>query len=935
MDKKTTMIVAIVAVVIVAAAGCVVVFGGNNGGNGPHDVAIASQLQIRGNANDDYTINADDMAIVDDIIAGNKKLEDYKLADVNADGKVDETDKNLLQDLIDRKDGCKVFVVCVDENKNPVTVEATYPLRNVVPYGTNMQLPVLYANAGQYMAGYFTTSYKTAEASISDKAVDLKGATRQIPDTAWTNFTKLDSDLASKGGVGALLVDYSGIAQITAPRVKDLEDAGIPMICYSSADSKEEVTTVLTLGFLFGGDCEKLAVNYAKESWKVFDAVKEKVGNLEDSKRTSYIAFNMHIYVCCNDSTFNSSGADAGGIPYYKVNADFAKAYAGSNSVKMNSTEALSNYRDAGALLNTRSMDWGLTEYQYKDAVIETWNHDNSGTPSSEYFKGFEDRLTFVNNLLPGGARLAYYAHALYGDKFSEGWADSVLQNFINLGTDPLKGQNLNTIVAHIDKDVYDKACGKEVASESAVDILSTFMTNYKGTFATGADDAKFAFANGSVPEKAVIKVANGNTSGYSPNVNSITVQVTPDAKTLYDDNEKDYSAQVGKTTPMGATYVKANVTKGNFAGLYGYYLNITSSGSASGYITGYVGNVFFETYFFQRADMTDADFQGVADAMYDAIFKTVKYSGPAIPEDIPEGTLVGAAAIADTFASENAAWTVSSDSTETEGILDYVCPTKTDKVAKVRMYVGADAATLYATKAAAIAALNGTTAMGSKNYATIATPVSVPGVKCTAVLGQLTSSAFLQFAMLCGNTYVEIIDAPVYVYLAGADAQSDAIAMMNALAASIARADSVAIAFATVNSDAWKVAEGATATEATLDYTCPTKTDKVAKVKISVGDDAATKYAAKAATISALNGTTAMGSKNYATIATPVSVPGVECTAVLGQLTSSAFLQFTMQSGNAFVEIVDAPAYIYIANAAASDDAKAMMDLFAAAITA
>ncbi len=454
MNKQTTMIVAValVAVVIVAAAGVMLV---NNDSN-ESDAAIASKLQIVGNLNDDHTIDAQDMTVLEKLIKEEKTASEYPLADVNGDGALNEKDKENLQNLIDRKSGTPVRVICVDRNGNNTTVSCTYPLRNVVPYGTNVQEPLLYANGGQYVAGYFVSSYKVAEASISDKAVNLKGSQRSITDAAWKNFTTLAASL--NNNIGAFIADYSGIAQINDSRAADLEAAGIPLIIYKSADATDEITTVLTLGFLFGGECEKMGVDYAQKSWNVLDQIDKKVGGLSDSKKSSYISCNMYIYICQNDSTFNTSGMEAGGIPYYKVNSDFATKYAGTSSVKMTSTEALSNYKDVDAILNNRSMDWCTTEEKLKETIIATWDHSNSGVSSTEYFKGFEDKLAYVNNLLPGAVKVAYMAHALYGDQFSLEWADGVLKDFIDMGTNPLKGQSVDTVLAYIDVNVYKKA---------------------------------------------------------------------------------------------------------------------------------------------------------------------------------------------------------------------------------------------------------------------------------------------------------------------------------------------------------------------------------------------------------------------------------------------------------------------------------------------
>lgn len=455
MERKMTMVVAAVTVVaVMLAAGAFVVL--NDGGNdGGRNAAIASKLQIRGNANDDYTIDSEDMKILEDIIAGSKSQDDYPLADVNGDGIVNESDISLLKDLVDRKDGAKVYVICLDRGGDTTAVEATYPLRNVVPYGTNMQLPMLYANGGQYVAGYFVSSYGVAEASIADGARDLKGSQRNITDASWSNFTSLDSSI--EGGLGAILVDYSGISQITDKRMADLEEAGIPMICYESADATAEITTVLTLGFLFGGDCETMGVKYAQTAWNVVEEIKDGLKGVEEKDRMHYICCTMYIYVCGANSSFNTSATTAGGIAYASVNSEFNSKYV-KNSTKMISTEALSKFTDADIIINNRSMDWGLTADEIKSLVIDTWDHDNGGVSSTVYFAKFLDKLVYIDNLLPGAVKLAYMAHAMYGGIFSMDWADGILQTYIDMGTLPLKGQTLDTILAYIDVKDYNAA---------------------------------------------------------------------------------------------------------------------------------------------------------------------------------------------------------------------------------------------------------------------------------------------------------------------------------------------------------------------------------------------------------------------------------------------------------------------------------------------
>ena len=457
MEKSLTMKIAAVAVVIViVVAACALLLSNNKEKD---DVEIKASLMVRGNADNNYKIDQNDMDILEDIIAGNKALEDYPLADVNKDGKVDETDKKILQDMLDHKTGTKIYVETLDVNGDNTTVEVTYPLRNVVTYATNMEMPVLYAGGGDYVAGYFTKSYKNAQASVSSTAVDLEGSQRQITAASWANFTKLDADLnaSGKGGIGAFLVDYSGITQITSERVSDLEAAGIPILAYESADSTVEGATVVTLSYLFGEKTEPIGQEYAKLSDEVLSYIDSKIGKLSNDELKTYISFKMYIYICGPDSTFASTPSTAHGIPYSEVNSDFASKYT-KNSTKMETVEALSNYTDVDCLINNRSIDWQATDDDAKKMIVDTWNHSNKGVSSTEYFKGFENKLVYVNNLLPGPAKLAYTAAALYGEEISYEWANSILQECIDMGLAPLQGYTVEQIVPYFDLTKYEAA---------------------------------------------------------------------------------------------------------------------------------------------------------------------------------------------------------------------------------------------------------------------------------------------------------------------------------------------------------------------------------------------------------------------------------------------------------------------------------------------
>lgn len=458
MEKSMLLKIATILAVIIVIGAVLVATGSDDKDN--TEISVKSTLMIRGNADGNYVIDQKDMEVLEAVIASEKTLADHPLADVNGDGEVNDTDRAILQNMIDRRAGT-VYVIALDREGNETTVPVQYPLRNIVTYATNMDMPVIYSGGAPYIAGYFSMTYENAQASIGKGAVNLDASSRTIPDASWAKFTKLDADLANVGGIGAFITDYSAIAQVTEKRADDLKAAKIPFMAFKSADAMVECDLVLTLSYLFGEDTEPLGVKYAKLRDRVLSEIESKLESISDDDKNTFIAFNMWKYICSKNSTYATTGVAAGGIYYSDVNNEFYDKYTKDkiNSTPMDTVEALSNYTDVDRLVNYRSIDWLASADEFNEEVISTWDHlDGDKIPLSEYFKGFEDRLSYVNNLLPGPAKLAYTAVAIYPNLFTKEWADSVLQECIDMGVPSVQGHALEQLVPYFDYAMYKEA---------------------------------------------------------------------------------------------------------------------------------------------------------------------------------------------------------------------------------------------------------------------------------------------------------------------------------------------------------------------------------------------------------------------------------------------------------------------------------------------
>ena len=919
MNSKMTALVAVIAVAVVVVAGAVVITT-NNKSSSSYE-AGASHLQIRGNVNDDTTIDSKDMEILEKVISEEYKLTDYPLADVNGDGKADDTDKQHLQDLIDRKEGCSAFVICLDREGKTTFQEITYPLRDVVTYGTNAQLPTLYANGGQYMAGYFKSSYATAESSISPSAVDLKGDARAIPTAAWANFTKLDSDLTN--GIGAFIVDYSGISAISDSYAEDITAGKIPFLIFSSADATSEITTVLTLGFLFGGDCEQMGLNYAKTSWDVINKIGQDVSGIADKDKTTFIGCTMYIYICQNDSTFASSGVIAGGMPYYKTNSSFAEAYKGANSVKMASVEALSNYKDIGRILNTRSIDFGLDPSEVKEAIIGTWDHDNAGISSKEYFKGFDSKLTYIDNIMPGAVKVAYMAHALYSGKFSIDYANGVLLQFINLGTLPLKGQTLDTIVPFIDKAVYDGAVSQTTVSvgDNALDMANSLYKNYTGKYKTGASDAAYSFANGSNGTSATLSVANTNTDPEQ-NLNTIKVTVASDAKTAYTNRYAEYAGLVSPESGYAAVNLSSD-----FYGAYACYKNDAGVGIA--HITGYIQEVMFDCYLYEDYSITEADLQGLVTALYSAVTNPVVYDGTPIPE----ANSSGAKLVAETLAHNDSKWAVSNleEATTESATVDLNGKNAMGNAAVFHIPIksGYSLSASYDTMSAAVDERLDelVSSKGSSTQKYVAYTKSVEGVELHAVYGHIESKTYtyLYFVMKCGNILVDGTTAKVCLTNeTESQLPADVDAFFEELASAVkssAESGAELVANALVaNNSAWSIPSDATVTSASASVVLAGKgamgSAKDYTLPIQCKDGADADYTTMSAAVDERLDelVSSKGSSTQKYVAYTKSVEGVDLHAVYGHIANKdyTYVYFVMKCGNTIIDGTDAKVCFY-----------------------
>ena len=473
LSKMQMVAIGVVAVVLIGGLSVAFVLNDDDDDNPPTNEFTTSALfPVFGNANEDLKLDGADMAIIQSIIDGNAKFEDYPLADANDDGKINSKDIAQIGKLINNE-SCTVTVVGLDKDDKQVKVKMDFPVKNTLSFGTNMALTIVNAGASDSVVGVLDgLSYeKAAQKTISDNKdqgvlVDL-GLSRSNIDSAVliNGISGLDNELGKNNEkIGALFLDHSarGLDEFMGTVFDE-----IPVLRLAVADPLEEIYASRLIGFLTGNDA--VAYDYAEKSIEIIDYVMNAVKNVPDNEKKNYICMTMGIYICENDSEYNVVGEYAGATPYYKVNSTFAEKYVGDGSTKMNSVEALSNYTDIDFMISNRSVDYLTTPKNNltgaQTALLDSWDKSlKSGGYYSDYYKNLSnyEGLVYLNNLLPGALKIAFTAALVNPNQVSMDYALEALEDLEELCVS-LNGVTFENSLIIGTYDDYENAGGANV----------------------------------------------------------------------------------------------------------------------------------------------------------------------------------------------------------------------------------------------------------------------------------------------------------------------------------------------------------------------------------------------------------------------------------------------------------------------------------------
>lgn len=421
MDKKALYAIVVVAILVVASVGAYVVMKKDKD-DGKGTVLDDAELKVFGNVNGDRYIDSKDVNLLKDLVKDGKKAEDYPLADANQDGKLDQSDVDLIQNVIDGKSAKIYHVNYHDTNKDGVMdqeiVSTALPIKAAITTlsaNTAMLLYCLGLTDEIVGATYSTSSIDTSLYSDTflntDKTVRLGTNSGSI---TFEDGKAGSSDVIKEKGVTAVISDWN---RTYITNESDFEAAGIDVVRVAAAAIDKETMThsALLLGLLFG--CSDRAEKYLDLSLDVLNHVADK---LKGTSSALAVASSMTGYLSSPGSDYTQLVEIAGGS-----NPLPSSIFGTSTSAKIADHPEVYNTEFNYIIHIRTALNYGQDTEQLKSnwetytAAFSDWKYSDSG----QYM---------ISGAIPVALRIAYAAAAMHSDVITSSSIDDYHQKFVD-----------------------------------------------------------------------------------------------------------------------------------------------------------------------------------------------------------------------------------------------------------------------------------------------------------------------------------------------------------------------------------------------------------------------------------------------------------------------------------------------------------------------
>ncbi len=424
MDKKMVAFSAVLVVLVVAVAGIFLMMDKDET---QAPVAMdEAELKVFGNVNGDRFVDEKDLSELKKLVADEKTVEEYPLADANYDGVLDSKDVDVVEKIIAGKETIVWHVNQFDENQDGVAentiVSTKFPIKAAITLGTGNNLLMFYAlGITDELKGatYASSADKYLYGDIYRDESKVANIGKGIVEISFEDGKVGSSDVIAKEGVTAVIANQS---KGSLPNWKVFEEANIDVvrISASSAVEGELVHSAMLLGLLF----QKVdaADAYVDLSLEILDYVAEKTKNAypvsaASSSMTGYLSVgdsDYRDYILLVGASYGLDGHDFGN-KISIVAKDYPEVYT----------------YDIDRIIHVRS---GVTYGQTEESNLDAWN---TYTKAFKDWKNAESGQYVISSSVPVPLRVAYIACAMYPDlvditeidKFHQRFMDEIFKN--------------------------------------------------------------------------------------------------------------------------------------------------------------------------------------------------------------------------------------------------------------------------------------------------------------------------------------------------------------------------------------------------------------------------------------------------------------------------------------------------------------------------
>lgn len=406
--KQIVAIIVVVVVIVAAVAAAVVMMDGNE--EDPVS-GVVENGSIYGNVNGDEYIDDVDIGVIQDIIDGERTLEDFPLADANRDGVVDETDLDIVTRAAN---GETTTLIVVNQLGEEISV--SYPVTDYAFMGgTNIRTVIAVLGLANGMLANGTNSYSS---SLLDKDL-VEGKANGTIVTLNSSIQTSDVEKLVDCGAKIVISEESGMSS-SDEMVQTLNGLGITYLELNFKDIDMTNKSIKTLGILF--QCEDLAKEYLDWSDEIMETIRANEGDLFGT--ATVLCVTMSNSVSGTESDYYAATIEVGGNNL----ADWA-----DKTRKFNTGETwlYDEKYNADFMFHFKSMSF--PEEPDQDDV-DTYIGYFSETYTYKEANGYY----LINGVLPLPVRAAIMAEIMYPECFEEGWANSMFQYYIDtfLGLD-------------------------------------------------------------------------------------------------------------------------------------------------------------------------------------------------------------------------------------------------------------------------------------------------------------------------------------------------------------------------------------------------------------------------------------------------------------------------------------------------------------------